>query len=116
MQQPTENPEELQLSYVSQAKAALREFFRLRNTPFHFRQLEVLFETHFYHIAITQAIYELINEGFLYAMPPVQAGANKVTFLVRASVTTSSDYQQILSSHMKTKSKAIALYDSSQTS
>lgn len=101
--------------FVRQAKAAIKEFFRWRKTPFHFRQLEVLFETQFFHITTAQAIYELINEGYLKPIP-FQAGANKVTFIVPTKVTTSSKPQGILRSHMQTKAKAIALYDSPEIS
>jgi hypothetical protein len=57
-------------SFIPQAKKALKEFFRWRNTPFHFRQLEVLFETQFSHITTAQATYELINDGFFATSSP----------------------------------------------
>jgi len=103
-------------SSIPQAKKALKEFFRWRNTPFHFRQLGVLFETQFFHITAAQATYELINDGFLQPLPPMQAGANKVTFIVPTRVLSSQNKKHILQSHMKAKAKIISLYDSSEIS
>lgn len=60
------NTRDKQAPYIQQAKNAIKEFFRWRKAPFHFRQLQVLFETQFFHITTTQAIYELINEGLLH--------------------------------------------------
>ena len=100
---------------TQQAKTALKEFFRWRKTPFHFGQLKVLFETQFFHIATVQALYELINEGYLQPLPPYQAGANKVTFVI-STKTLLQKNKKILQAHMKTKAKAISLYDSPETS
>lgn len=102
-------------SFVYQAKDAIKEFFRWRKAPFHFRQLQVLFETQFFHITTAQAIYELINEGFLQSTP-FQAGTSEVMFVVPTKVATSSKGQRILHSHMQTKAKAIALYNSPEIS
>lgn len=106
----------LQTGYVKEAKKALREFFRWRNAPFHFRQLEVLFETQFYHIATAQAIYQLINEGFLQAQAPIQAGGNQITFVVPGRVLSSQKNERILQAHMEAKAKVVALYDSAEVS
>jgi hypothetical protein len=105
------NPHDVQDPYIQQAKNALKEFFRWRKTPFHFRQLQVLFETQFFHITTAQALYELINEGLLHPLS-YKAGANNVMFLVPSRVASSHKGKRILGSHMKAKAKTIALYDS----
>jgi len=105
------NTYDKQAPYIQQAKNAIKEFFRWRKTPFHFSQLKVLFETQFFHITTAQAIYELINEGLLHPIS-CKAGANNVTFVVPSRVASSPKNKRILESHMRTKAKAIALYDS----
>lgn len=96
--------------YTERATAVLTEFFRWRKTPFHFRQLQVLFETEFFHISTAQAAYELINQGSLHTTP-FQAGANKVTFITPAKVFSNPNQKRILHSHMTAKARVIALYD-----
>lgn len=49
-------------------------------------------------------------------LPPIQAGANKVTFIVPTRVLSSQNKKRILQSHMKAKAKIISLYDSSEIS
>ena len=108
-----EPPEELgkQEPYIQQAESAIEEFFRRRKTPFHFRQLQVLFETQFFHITTAQAIYRLINRGFLRTKR-YEAGANAVTFVFPSHLLTSLKTEKILNIHMKSKATTIALYDS----
>jgi hypothetical protein len=109
------NRQDKQAPYIQQAKNAIKEFFRWRKAPFHFRQLQVLFETQFFHITTAQAIYELINDGLLQPIP-YQAGANKVTFVVPSLVASSPKAQRSLESHMRTKARVIAKYDSPDVS
>jgi hypothetical protein len=81
-----EPPDELlydlakQEPYIQQAEESLEEFFHRRKTPFHFRQLQVLFETQFFHITTAQAIYHLKDRGILQTQR-FKAGTNVATFV-----------------------------------
>jgi hypothetical protein len=101
--------------YTKQALRALTEFYRSRNTPFHFRHLQVLFETQYFHISTDKAIRRLIDRGLLSALP-FQAGANQVSFLVPIRAVRSPKGKSIVESHMKNKAKVIALYDNPEMS
>ncbi len=101
--------------YTKQAAGALTEFYRSRNAPFHFRHLQVLFETQYFHIATAKAIYRLIDQGLLSAVP-FQAGANQVSFLIPSRALQSPKGDSIVESHMKNKAKVIALYDNPEMS
>lgn len=98
------------IAFTKLATAALAEFFRWRKTPFHFRHLQVLFETEFFHISTAQAIYDLFDQGTLHPTP-FQAGANKVTFIDPTKASSTPNKKRILLSHMKAKAKVIASYD-----
>lgn len=98
--------------YIERAAQAIREFFARRKTPFHFRQLQVLFETQFFHITIAQAIYRLMDEGYLKTLSR-QAGANEATFVFPAHLLDSEKTRSILMTHINSKAKAIAIFDNS---
>jgi hypothetical protein len=104
----------LRASDTEQAKAVLTLFFRSRKTPFHYRQIQVLFETEFYHITTTQAIYSLIDDGMLTTQS-FTAGANKVTFVFPSHLAT-HPYKNTLLSHIRAKAKIISLYDNPDVS
>jgi hypothetical protein len=97
--------------YIQQAVDAINEFFRRRKTPFHFRQLQVLFETQFFHITTAQAIYRLKDRGILRTRR-FNAGANAVTFVFPSHLLKSQNTKKILMTHMTSKAKTISLYDS----
>jgi len=101
--------------YTREATRALTEFYHSRNAPFHFRHLQVLFETQYFHIATAKAIYRLIDQGLLTAVP-FQAGANEVSFLIPSRALQSPKGNSIVESHMKSKAKVIALYDNPEIS
>jgi len=101
--------------YTKGAAGALTEFYRSRNAPFHFRHLQVLFETQYFHISTAKAIYRLIDQGLLTAVP-FQAGANEVSFLIPSRALQSPKGDSIVESHMKSKAKVIALYDNPEIS
>jgi hypothetical protein len=112
-----EPPDELlydlakQEPYIQQAEESLEEFFRRRKTPFHFSQLKVLFETQFFHITTSQAIYRLLARGILKPQR-MNAGANAVTFVFPSYLLNSQNSRKTLETHMKSKAKIISLYDS----
>lgn len=97
--------------YIQQAEDSLEEFFRRRKTPFHFRQLQVLFETQFFHITTAQTIYRLKDRGILRTQR-FNAGANAVTFLFPSYLLNSQNTKKTLTTHMKSKAKTISLQDS----
>ena len=106
---------EKQEPYIEQATKSIEEFFSRRKTPFHFGQLKVLFETQFFHITTTQAIYRLKDRGILKTHQ-LHAGANDVTFVFPAHLLKSTDTTKTLFTHMKSKAKIISLYDSPEIS
>jgi hypothetical protein len=101
--------------YVDQATEALQEFFSRRKMPFHFRQLQVLFETQFFHITIAEAIYRLIDRGDLDTFD-CKAGANNATFVFPSHLLETTKSEQSLHTHIKSKAKIIALYDKASVS
>jgi len=97
--------------YIQQAVDAIEEFFRRRKTPFHFRQLQVLFETQFFHITTAQAIYRLKDRGILQTKR-FKAGTNVATFVFPSYLLNSQNTKKTLETHMKSKARTISLYAS----
>jgi hypothetical protein len=106
---------EVQEQFVAQATQVLQEFFSRRKTPFHFRQLQVLFETQFFHIATAKAIYRLLDDGYL-DKKVLQAGANKATFVFPSYLLDSAESERKLLTHIESKAKIIALFDNASIS
>ncbi len=110
-----DNELEVQEKFVAQATQVLQEFFSRRKTPFHFRQLQVLFETQFFHIATAKAIYRLLEDNFLDKRV-LQAGANKATFVFPSHLLDSAGSEKKLLTHIKSKAKIVALFDKASVS
>jgi len=98
-----------QLAAVKQAKQALSLFFRWRKIPFYLRQLQVLFETQFFHITTTQAIYQLVDDGML-AKIPFDTASTHLEFIVPSKVAQNPQASKALHAHMKVKAKLVDKY------
>lgn len=98
-----------QLTFIKQANRALQLFFRWRKTPFYLRQLQVLFETQFFHITTTQAIYQLVDEGILSKIP-YQTPSTHLEFIVPSKVAQNPQASKALHAHMKVKARLVDKY------
>jgi hypothetical protein len=109
MTTPSQQPDQQREAYVSLCRQALREFFRFRNAPFYFRQLQVLFETQFFHITTTQAVYHLLQEGFLTRIP-YHSKDIRLEFVAPARLCQDQSAHRALRAHISTKARVVAQY------